>query len=173
MITHDVKESKLQGKHMVATKNDVEEKTRIQINTLLQARLADSIDLLAQIKQAHWNVKGPHFIGLHLLFDQIWKESQEYADLIAERIAQFGGMVDGTVQGAAKTTNLDQYPLGITDGKQHVEALSHALATYGELVREAIDQCDELNDKGTADIFTDISRGIDKNLWFVEAHLQT
>ncbi len=171
-MTHDVKESKLRGKRLFVTKNDVEEKTRIQVNTLLQARLADSIDLRAQMKQAHWNVKGPHFIGLHLLFDQIWEESQDYADLIAERIAQFGGIVDGTIQTAAKTTSLDPYPSDITDGKQHVEALSHALATYGELIRKAIEQCDELNDKGTADLFTEISRGIDKNLWFLEAHIQ-
>jgi starvation-inducible DNA-binding protein len=159
--------------NMFQTKNDLDQKTRVQVSKLLQERLADSVDLLAQIKHAHWNVKGPSFIALHLLFDQIWKESQEYADLIAERIAQFGGRVDGTVQGAAKTTSLDKYPLESTDGRQHVEALSHALATYGELVRKAIDQCDELKDAGTADIFTEISRGIDKNLWFVEAHLQT
>jgi len=158
---------------MFETKNDLDQKTRVQINKLLQDRLADSLDLLAQIKHAHWNVKGPNFIGLHLLFDEIWKESQEYADLIAERIAQFGGRVDGTIQGAVKGTNLDKYPLASTDGRQHVEALSHALATYGELVRQAIDQCDKLKDAGTADIFTEISRGIDKNLWFVEAHLQT
>ncbi len=157
---------------MFETKNDIDHKTRGQVNKLLQERLADSIDLLAKIKHAHWNVKGPNFIGLHLLFDQIWKESQEYADLIAERIAQFGGKVDGTVQTAASTTTLDKYPLDITEGRQHVEALSHALAAYGELVRRAIDQCDELDDAGTADIFTEISRGIDKNLWFVEAHLQ-
>lgn len=158
---------------MFETKNDLDQKTRVQVSKLLQERLADSIDLLAQIKHAHWNVKGPSFIALHLLFDQIWKESQEYADLIAERIAQFGGKVDGTIQGASKTTSLDKYPLDSTDGRQHVEALSHALATYGELVRKAIDQCDKLKDAGTADIFTEISRGIDKNLWFVEAHLQT
>ena len=155
------------------TRNDLDQRIRIQVSSLLQERLADSIDLLAQIKHAHWNVKGPSFIGLHLLFDQIWKESQEYPDLIAERIAQFGGRVDGTVQTAAETTNLDKYPLDSTDGRQHVEALSHALATYGELVRQAIDQCDELRDRGTADLFTEISRGVDKNLWFVEAHLQT
>src|SRR5580698_1410768 len=104
---------------MFETKNDMDQKTRVQVFKLLQDRLADSMDLLAQIKQAHWNVKGPSFIALHLLFDQIWKESQEYADLIAERIAQFGGKVDGTIQGAAKNTNLDKYPLDITDGRQH------------------------------------------------------
>src|ERR1700722_14136004 len=113
--------------NLFETKNSMDQKTRVQVSKLLQERLADSIDLLAQIKHAHWNVKGPNFIALHLLFDQIWKESQEYADIIAERIAQFGGKVDGTIQGASKATSLDKYPLNSTDGRQHVEALSHAL----------------------------------------------
>src|SRR5277367_1598108 len=140
---------------MYNTKIDIDQKTRKQINNLLQERLADSIDLSAQIKNAHWNVKGPSFIALHELFDKIWEESLEYSDLIAERIAQFGGKVDGSIQGAAKVTNLDKYPLDITDGYHHVEALAHALAAYGEFVRKAVDRCAELNDAGTADIFTE------------------
>jgi starvation-inducible DNA-binding protein len=157
---------------MYQTKTGIDQKNRKQINNLLQKRLADSIDLSAQIKNAHWNVKGPSFIALHELFDKVWEQSLEYSDLIAERIAQFGGEVDGTIQTAAKDTNLDKYPLNSRDGYHHVEALAHTLATYGELVRKAIDQCNDLKDAGTTDIFTEITRSVDKNLWFVEAHLQ-
>ena len=154
------------------TRNTLPEKVRIQMEVILQDRLADSIDLAIQAKQAHWNVKGPSFIALHELFDKIAEESEGYPDLIAERIVQFGGIAEGTIQVAANRTSLPVYPLIVTTGKEHVEALSHALATYGELVRTAIGQAAELNDPATADIFTEISRSVDKYLWFIEAHNQ-
>jgi len=154
------------------TKNSLAQKIRIQVETILQDRLADSIDLAIQAKQAHWNVKGPNFIALHELFDKIAGESNGYPDLIAERIVQFGGVAQGTIQVTAARTSLPDYALNNTTGKEHLEALSHALATYGELIRAAIHQASELNDPATADIFTEISRGVDKNLWFLEAHNQ-
>jgi starvation-inducible DNA-binding protein len=157
---------------MYKTKNDLPEKVRTQVTTLLQERLADCIDLVTQAKQAHWNVKGPSFIALHELFDKVYEHVQEYADLIAERIIQFGGIAEGTVRVVAKRSRLQEYPLTIASGKQHVEALSHALAYFGESARKSIEQAEEVGDKGTADIFTEISRGIDKDLWFVEAHAQ-
>ena len=143
------------------------------MDVLLQARLADSIDLGAQAKQAHWNVKGPDFIALHELFDKIAEEAENYPDLIAERIAQFGGVAEGTIQVAANRTSLPEYPLNIKKSREHVEALAHTLATYGELVRSAIAQSTELSDPASADIFTEILRGVDKNLWFIEAHNQS
>ncbi len=157
---------------MYKTKNDLPEKVRTQVAALLQERLADCTDLVTQAKQAHWNVKGPHFIALHELFDQVYEHAGEYADLIAERIIQLGGIAEGTVRVAAKRSRLPEYPLAIAEGKEHVEALSRALAYFGETVRKTIDQTDEIGDKGTADIFTEISRGVDKDLWFVEAHAQ-
>ena len=170
----NLKEVEIQkGKELIfPTKNTLPEKIRIQMESLLQDRLADSIDLAIQAKQAHWNVKGPNFIALHELFDKIAEESESYPDLIAERITQFGGVAEGTIQVAAARTSLPDYPLIVTTGREHVEALSHTLATYGELVRSAINQAAELNDPATADIFTEISRGVDKNLWFIEAHNQ-
>ncbi len=158
--------------YQFSTKNTLPEKIRKQMEFILQDRLADSIDLGIQAKQAHWNVKGPDFIALHELFDKIAEESESYPDLIAERIAQFGGIAEGTISVVASRTSLPDYPLVITTGKEHVEALSHVLATYGELIRTAIDQAAELKDPATADIFTEISRGVDKNLWFIEAHNQ-
>lgn len=156
---------------MYKTKNDLAEKTRAALVEILNARLADSVDLMHQAKQAHWNVKGPSFIALHKLFDEIVDSAEEYMDLIAERVVQLGGIAHGTVQASAKSSTLKEYPLTLPNERDHVEALSSALAAYGKNVRRAIDQSDELSDKGTADIFTEISRGADKYLWFVEAHL--
>jgi starvation-inducible DNA-binding protein len=156
---------------MHKTKNDLPEKTRSQAIAILNANLANSVDLMHQAKQAHWNVKGPTFIALHKLFDEIVDEAEEYMDLIAERVVQLGGTAEGTVQNATKRSTLKEYPLTISAERDHVEALSSALASYGKGVRHAIDQSDELGDKDTADIFTEISRGVDKYLWFVEAHL--
>lgn len=157
---------------MYSTRNSFPEKGRIQIIGLLQEHLADATDLMIQAKQAHWNVKGPNFIALHELFDKVSEDVEDYVDMIAERIVQFGGIAEGTVRVAAKRSSLPEYPLTIKDGAEHVRALSHALAFYGERARNAIAQTDELNDKDSADIFTEISRGIDKYLWFVEAHAQ-
>ncbi len=157
---------------MHKTKIDITEKTREQIVVLLQARLSDAIDLKSQAKQAHWNVKGMNFIALHELFDQVATEVEVHIDTIAERITTLGGTALGTIRVAAQQSTLSEYPHEITDGSSHVEALSSALAEFGKLVRKNIDEADELGDADTADLFTGVSRDIDKSLWFVEAHLQ-
>lgn len=156
---------------MYKTKNDLPEKVRNEVASILNARLADSVDLMHQAKQAHWNVKGPGFIALHKLFDEIVDAAEEYMDLLAERVVQLGGVAQGTVRIAAQRSALAEYPINIAAERDHVEALSSALAAYGKSTRRAIDQTDELGDRDTADIFTEISRGVDKYLWFVEAHL--
>ncbi len=156
---------------MYKTKNDLPEKTRAEVVAILNARLAESIDLMHQAKQAHWNVKGPSFIALHKLFDEIVGAAEEYMDLLAERAVQLGGTAEGTIQVATKHSRLSEYPLHISAERDHVQALSSALAAFGKSAREAIDQTDQRGDRDTADIFTEISRGVDKYLWFVEAHL--
>lgn len=156
---------------MNKTKNDLPEKTRAAVVKILNVRLADSVDLMHQAKQAHWNVKGPAFIALHKLFDEIVDAAEEYMDLMAERVVQLGGTAEGTVRTAAQRSTLGEYPLQITAERDHAEALSSALAAFGKSVRQAIGKADELGDQDTADIFTEISRGTDKYLWFVEAHL--
>src|SRR5437870_9323862 len=148
--------------HMYQTKNDLPAMTRADVIVILNARLADSIDLMHQAKQAHWNVKGPTFIALHKLFDEIVDAAEEYMDLLAERVVQLGGTAEGTIQVATTRTGLEAYPLALTEERDHVEALSSALAAYGEGVCRTIDQTDELGDRETADIFTEISRGVDK-----------
>jgi starvation-inducible DNA-binding protein len=153
------------------TKNDLPESVRSQVVEVLSCRLADCIDLQTQTKQAHWNVKGPDFIALHKLFDEINEDVEDYVDLIAERAVQLGGTVEGTVRAVAVKSTLPEYPLTITSGPDHVAALANALATFGKSARQAIDQMDELGDADSADVFTEVSRGVDKWLWMVEAHL--
>src|SRR5262245_1411021 len=157
---------------MFKTKNDLPEATRVKAVALLNARLADCTDLQTQTKQAHWNVKGPNFIALHELFDKINEELEDYMDDIAERVVQVGGVAEGTARMVAKRRLLSEYPASAVEGRSHVEALSTALATFGKAARKAINDANDLGDLDTADLFTEVSRGIDKWLWFVEAHLQ-
>jgi len=157
---------------MYRTKNDLPESARTKLVAILNARLADAIDLQTQCKQAHWNVKGPNFIALHKLFDEVNDAVEEYVDLIAERAVQLGGVADGTARGVAKRSSLPEYPVDDGDGRAHVEALAAILSAFGKVVRAEIDRSNELADADTADLFTEVSRGIDKWLWFVEAHVQ-
>ena len=157
---------------MYKTKIDLSEKVRRNVAGILNDRLAYAIDLQSQIKQAHWNVKGPNFIALHELFDKLSDVVLEQIDEIAERVTSLGGTAEGTVAVAAKRSKLKNYPLSITAGKDHLFYLSTQLSVYGKVARAAITDTDELGDAGTADLFTGISREIDKYLWFLEAHLQ-
>jgi starvation-inducible DNA-binding protein len=158
---------------MLKTKNDLPEATRARIAKLLNDRLADCIDLQSQLKHAHWNVKGSNFIALHELFDQINEEVEDYVDNLAERTVQLGGVAEGTARMVAKRSSLPEYPTNAVDGRSHVEALSSVLALFGKATRNAIDEANEMGDLDTADLFTDVSRGLDKSLWLVEAHLQS
>src|SRR5690349_8161058 len=154
------------------TRNDLPAVSRAQVAALLNRRLADALDLQSQCKQAHWNVKGPQFIALHKLFDDVYAEVTEYVDLLAERIVQLGGVAHGTVRDVAEASSLDEYPTNIATGEDHVKNLSAALAAFGSRIRVAIGETDDLDDAASADICTQVSRGIDKWLWFVEAHTQ-
>lgn len=154
------------------TKNDIKKGTREKVIAILNQRLADAVDMKSQAKQAHWNVKGMNFIALHELFDQVSTEMETHIDDIAERVTILGGTALGTIRVAAANSSLAEYPLEITDGADHVDALSTALADFGKKVRADIDATDELGDADTADLLTGVSRSVDKLLWFVEAHQQ-
>lgn len=154
------------------TKNDLAKGKREKTIEILNARLADAIDLKTQAKQAHWNVKGPYFIGLHELFDQVATAVEAHTDLIAERVTALGGTAMGTTRVVARESSLSEYPLEIVDGTAHVDALSTAMADFGKNIRKGIEDTDKLGDADTADLFTEVSREIDKLLWFVEAHIQ-
>lgn len=155
---------------MPDTRNDIASNVRAAMTALLNARLADTLDLRNAAKQAHWNVRGPGFIALHELFDQITARLAAHADEIAERVTALGGVAQGTTQAVGAASTLAAYPADATAQADHIAALSDRLAAYGKLVRAAIDEADEAGDKDTADLFTGISRAIDKDLWFVEAH---
>lgn len=157
---------------MYETENDISKGRRLELNALMNLRLADAVDLQMQMKQAHWNVKGPNFIGLHELFDKVDESVESYVDKIAERIVQLGGIAEGTVRVSAGRSRLAEYPLAIADGTAHVEAVARALSTFGREARATIEEANTLDDADTADLFTEISRGIDQWLWFVEAHSQ-
>lgn len=154
------------------TKIDIAKGKREKLIAILNQSLADAADLKSQAKQAHWNVKGSNFIALHELFDRVATEVDTHVDDLAERITTLGGVAMGTVRLAAENSSLAEYPHEISDGTAHVDALSTALADFGKKARKNIDTTDELGDKDTADLYTGISRNIDKLLWFVEAHNQ-
>ena len=158
---------------MYKTKNSLSEAVRTKSISLLGKNLALAIDLSLQTKQAHWNVKGPNFIALHELFDKVADEAREFVDLIAERITTLGGTAEGTLQAVGSRSTLPPYSLTISSGPQHLEALSSALAAFGASVRRAIDESAGFGDADTADLFTEVSRETDKQLWFLEAHLQS
>jgi len=157
---------------LFSTKNDLPESSRVEAITLLNQRLAEAIDLQTQCKQAHWNVKGPGFIALHKLFDEVNEDVEEYVDLIAERIVQLGGVAEGTVSAVEGRSVLPDYPLGLRTGAEHVAALSDALAAFGRTARMGIEEMNALEDAVSADTLTEVARGVDKWLWFVEAHQQ-
>ena len=155
-----------------STQNDLAEKVRRDVVDLLSQQLADALALGLQAKQAHWNVKGPSFIALHELFDEVHAQVVAFADDIAERAVALGGTALGTAPTIAKASRLPEYPGDIDSGRRHVAALSAAIATFGAAARAAIDATASVGDADTADLFTGISRGADKLLWTVEAHLQ-
>jgi starvation-inducible DNA-binding protein len=155
---------------MYKTANTLPEQIRSRSVALLNRHLAAAIDLHAQVKQAHWNVRGPTFIAIHELFDKIADVVEEYSDKIAERAGTLGGTAEGTVQTATERSFLQPYRLGVANSEAHIAAVTASLASFGESVRKAIDESDEFGDIDTSDLFTEVSRGIDYQLWLVESH---
>ncbi|MGE3776145.1 MAG: DNA starvation/stationary phase protection protein Dps [Pirellulaceae bacterium] len=154
------------------THNDLPADQREKLIALLNQHLADTFDILSQCKQAHWNVKGPQFHQLHELFDQLARQVEAYVDQIAERATALGGTALGTVRMAADGSRLAEYPLDARGSMEHVEALAERFAALAATTRAAIQTAEDLGDADTADLFTEVSRGLDKALWFLEAHVQ-
>ena len=146
---------------------------RTQVIALLNQQLADTVDLYTQTKQAHWNVKGAQFFQIHLLFDKLAEEVEGNADLIAERAVALGGTALGTARMAAEASQLDEYPAIATSVLASVDAIAGRFAMLAESTRAAIGTAAALGDPATADLFTQVSRGLDTSLWFLEAHLQS
>ena len=156
---------------LYSTRIDLAEDLRVKEIEILNQTLAATLDLKTQTKQAHWNVKGMDFYQLHELFDEMASELEEYVDMVAERVTALGGTALGTARIAASESILAEYPLDAVTGADHIKALADRFGTYAQHVREAIDRTDDLGDADTADLYTGISRTVDKRLWFLEAHL--
>jgi starvation-inducible DNA-binding protein len=161
----------LSQKGFYPTRIDLAVEIRTEVAKLLNQTLAATLDLKTQVKQAHWNVKGMNFIQLHELFDEMATELEGYIDLVAERVTTLAGTAMGTARIAAANSILPEYPLDAVDGIEHVTALAERYAIYAKHLREAIAATADLGDADTSDLYTEISRDIDKSLWFLEAHL--
>ena len=157
---------------MYKTANTLSKNIRAKSVAVLNRHLAPAIDLHAQVKQAHWNVRGPTFIAIHELFDKVADAVEEYSDTIAERAGALGGAAEGTIQIAVEHSFLHRYKLGIDAAEAHIAGVTAALATFGESLRSAIDETAAFGDADTSDVFTEISRGVDQQLWLVESHRQ-
>ena len=154
------------------TRNDIPADARAKVVELLNQQLADTLDLHSQTKYAHWNVKGPTFIALHKLFDELAERLDGHTDEIAERVTALGGVATGTVRQGAARSRLPEFPPDTFGAQAVVEAVAVRFASVAKSTREAIDASNKQNDADTADLFTEISRALDKDLWFLEAHLQ-
>lgn len=167
----DVKDQ-VQGAKLHKTNNDLKNNAKAVSMQLLEARLADGLDLALVTKQAHWNLKGPEFIGIHLMLDTFRDAQDEWNDMMAERIVQLGGTAKGTTQAVGERTKLKPYPTNIYAIADHLKALIDRYSQHANAVRSSIEEADEAGDADTADLFTEVSRGLDKQLWFLEAHTQ-
>jgi starvation-inducible DNA-binding protein len=154
------------------TRNDIAADTRAKVISILNQHLADTFDLMSQTKFAHWNVKGPTFIALHKLFDELAEKLEEHVDIIAERTTSLGGVAMGTARQVAAMSHTPEFPGGVHKGQEVVAALADRYAAVGKSARAALDETDELGDKDTADVFTQLSRDLDQSLYFLESHLQ-
>jgi starvation-inducible DNA-binding protein len=159
-----------QARHTFNTRSDIPQATRVASCQLLNTTLAATLDLWTQVKQAHWNVKGPNFYQLHLLFDDVAAAVYEYIDMVAERITALSGIANGTARQSASTSLLPEYPAIPIGEKEHLRALAERLAAYVKHVREGIEKTDD--DQATNDLYIEIARALDQKLWFIEAHLQ-
>jgi starvation-inducible DNA-binding protein len=170
--TRTKSEARAGAAQRIPTRNDLPEPVRQEMVRLLNQQLADTFDLFSQTKQAHWNVKGPEFYQLHELYDELAGQLLEYVDMIAERATALAGAATGTARMAAQATRLPEFSAGPVGSLESSQMLADRYANLGQSTRQGIDQADEAGDMDTADLFTEVSRGLDKHLWFLEAHTQ-
>jgi starvation-inducible DNA-binding protein len=145
--------------------------TRKKMADLLNGLLASTLDLHSHAKQAHWNIRGPHFLTLHELFDKLAEQTVEHGDEIAERAGQLGFAVSGTLRQGAAASKLNEYDLEIASGEEHVRRLSQSLGEYEKLLLDGIEKSEEVDDYVTQDLLTKICGEIDKSMWFIESHI--
>jgi starvation-inducible DNA-binding protein len=172
LIANEGRRFPIEGTQLYRTSNTLSENIRSKAAEVLNRHLAAAIDLHAQVKQAHWNVRGPAFIAIHEFLDKVAEAVEDYSDTIAERAGALGATAKGTIQVAVRRSFLEQYKLGVAGEKSHLAAVTAALAAFGDSARKAIDDTAASGDQDTSDVFTEVSRGVDYQLWLVESHLQ-
>ena len=147
------------------------EETKATLIATLNEVLATTSDLRSQVKQAHWNIKGPQFVARHELFDGLAAKLVGYADAVAERAATMGGYAKGTVRQSAESSKLPEYDMRAVDGKHHMQALVDRYSVYTRMIRDAVREAAELGDPATEDLYTEVLRGTELDMWFLESHL--
>ena len=152
------------------SRNDLKSNTKSTVAALLNARVADAIDLALMTKQAHWNLRGRNFIAVHEMLDGFRTEIDGHVDTMAERVVQLGGIALGTTQTVAHSSTLKPYPIDLVSVEDHIAALTERYGNLANSTRAAIDATAEAGDADSADILTAVSRSLDKALWFLEAH---
>jgi starvation-inducible DNA-binding protein len=153
------------------TRIDIPLEIRAYVITLLQQTLACTVDLRSQVKQAAWNLKGTDIFPLQALFTTIAIELDDYTDLVAARLTALGGVARGTVRMAVAQSTLPEYPEDLVAGTAHVRALAERFALYATAIRADIVHAMDVEDTGTANLYTDISRGIETRLGELDAYL--
>ncbi len=145
---------------------------RTAIVDALNATLAATLDLSSQVKQAHWNVRGENFFASHQMFDLFHGHVVGWSDEIAERVAQLGGQAEGTVRVAAARSPLKEHDAAAILWTDHVRSLTGRYAALGALVRGRIDAGPTVTDPVTVDLYTQVLRSLERDLWMLESHLE-
>ena len=145
----------------------LDDQVRHKMVDLLNDTLSDTIALTLAVKQAHWNLKGPGFIGVHELLDEVAERLRDGADLMAERVAILGGLARGTLEDAAQNSDIAPYPAEAVDIEEHIDALVERFTTFGDKLRQAIETAADAGDPDTEDLLTEVSRNVDKDAWFI------
>jgi starvation-inducible DNA-binding protein len=153
------------------TNVNLPESARKELIITLNGTLATSVDLATQVKQAHWNIKGPWFFARHELFERLASNLRGWSDEMAERASTLGGYARGTVRMVSDNSNLDDYDDKIVEGKQHIRALVERYGVFTQQVRDGIETAQKVEDVVTEDLLTEVARGAELDMWFLESHI--
>lgn len=160
-------------KHHFSSRVALADDAKHRLCSTLNVNLATAIDLQYQVKQAHWNIKGPQFFARHELFDGLADRLRGFVDEFAERVSTLGGYAGGTIRLAAQGSKVPEYDLEAVDGRRHIQALAAQYALYGKALRQGIEEAETHNDPVTADLYTEALRSAELDMWFLDSHLQT
>lgn len=121
-------------------------------------------------KQAHWHVRGANFIGVHELLDQVVDHAQDYADTAAERVVALGLPIDARIQTVAEKTGAGKMPAGFLASDAMIATIIEQIDVALAVVNKAVKELDAI-DQTSQDVAIEIARGLDKDRWFLFAHI--